>query len=245
MLAISVFRTDRNPNMTYHDDLPDSREAEYLGGSGDGVAWSEATRAAPASQLPLDESPAAAIPWQEPAKRPARISNATLVIGLGVAGAVVLLIAIVWAMFTQQDSSKNGADPFASSSKAVQPTSPATSSGPTSGAGTPVAAPDPDGAGQRCAAGFHVKGHNGFGSRSLRGSKETSCVFAGRVLEAYWEQVGTPTKEPKRITAEGTVPCSSTGGECTGDIFVMTCAAQDNEEWITCVGGKNARVFIY
>jgi hypothetical protein len=26
---------------------------------------------------------------------------------------------------------------------------------------------------------------------------------------------------------------------------VMTCAAQNNEGWITCVGGKNARVYIY
>jgi serine/threonine-protein kinase len=65
------------------------------------------------------------------------------------------------------------------------------------------------------------------------------------VLEAYWVQVGTPTKDSKRITAAGTVPCSSTGGECSGDNFVMTCAAQNNEDWITCVGGKNARVYIY
>jgi serine/threonine-protein kinase len=230
--------------MTYHDDFPSSGEGEYLGGSSEAVAWSDATRAAPASQLPLDEPPPAAIPWQEPAKRPARISTATLVIGLGVFGAVILLVAIVWAMFTQQDSSTNGADPFAGSSR-PRSTSTVASSDSAPGADIPVAVADPDGAGQRCADGFHVKGHDGFGTHSLRGSKETSCVFTGRVLEAYWEQVGAPTKDPKRVTAEGTVPCSATGGECRGEIFVMTCAAQDGEAWITCVGGKNARVFIY
>jgi serine/threonine-protein kinase len=108
-----------------------------------------------------------------------------------------------------------------------------------------VAVADPDGAGQSCANGFHVKGRDGFGTRSVRGSKETSCAFASKVLEAYWMQVGTPTKDSKRITAAGTVPCRSTGGECSGDDFVMTCAAQNNQDWITCVGGKNARVYIY
>ena len=90
-----------------------------------------------------------------------------------------------------------------------------------------------------------MKSHQGFGTRSVRGSDETSCAFASKVLEAYWVQVGTPTKDSKRITATGSVPCSTTGAECSGDSFVMTCAAQNNEDWITCVGGKNARVYIY
>ena len=175
--------------------------------------------------------------------------NATLLIGLGVAGAVVLVIAIVWAMFTKQDSSRgleNGNDPFASSSASAQSSSgSASTSAPGSGGGTPVAVADPDGAGQSCADGFHVKGRDGFGTHAVRGSEETSCAFASKVLEAYWVQVGTPTKDSKHITAAGTVPCGSTGGECSGDSFVMTCAAQNNEDWITCVGGKNARVYIY
>jgi serine/threonine-protein kinase len=236
--------------MTFRDDLPHPDEAENLHGRvGDGAAYSEA-EPAPTHELPRQESSAAAIPWQEPPKRPGRPANATLLIGLGGAGAVILVVVIIWAMFIRQDSPKgpeNGGDPFASSSASAtaQPASPSSTSAPTPGGGTPVAVADPDGAGQSCADGFHVKGHDGFGTRSVRGSRETSCAFASKVLEAYWVQVGTPTKDSKRITAAGSVPCSLTGGECSGDNFVMTCAAQNNQDWITCVGGKNARVYIY
>ncbi|MBB5166984.1 hypothetical protein [Mycobacterium sp. AZCC_0083] len=237
--------------MTFRDDLPHPDEAENLHGRvGDGAAYSEAAPAdqlPPTDELPRQESSAAAIPWQEPPKRSGRPANATLLIGLGCAGAVILIVVIVWAMF-KQDSSKgpeNGGDPFASSSTSAQSAPPSSTSASTPGGGQPVAVADPDGAGQSCADGFHVKGHDGFGTRSVRGSRETSCAFASKVLEAYWVQVGTPTKDSKRITAAGTVPCSATGGECSGDNFVMTCAAQNNEGWITCVGGKNARVYIY
>jgi len=241
--------------MTFRDDLPHRDEAESLHGSvGNDAAWSETGETARTDQLPPHELPAQhessaeAIPWKEPPKRPGRPANATLLIGLGIAGALVLVIAIVWAMFTKHDSSSafgNNGDPFASSSASAQSPSPSSTSAPGPGGGTPAAATDPDGAGQSCADGYHVKGHEGFGTRSVRGSTETSCAFASRVLEAYWVQIGTPTKDSKRITAAGTVPCGSTGGECSGDNFVMTCAAQNNEAWITCVGGKNARVYIY
>ena len=238
--------------MTFRDDLPHRDEAESLHGRvGEDAAWLD-DEPAPTDQLPEHELPgrqessAEAIPWKEPPKRSGRPAKATLLIGLGVAGAVVLVIAIVWAMFTKHDSSSgNGGDPFASPSASTQSASPSSTSAPGSGGGTPVAVADPDGAGQSCADGFHVKGREGFGTRSVRGSTETSCAFASKVLEAYWVQVGTPTKDSKRITAAGSVPCSSTGGECSGDNFVMTCAAQNNEDWITCVGGKNARVYIY
>jgi serine/threonine-protein kinase len=236
--------------MTFRDDQPRPDEAGSLHGSvGGDTAWSDTAETAPTDRVqPRHGSSAEAIPWQERPKRPSRPPNATLLIGLGVAGAVVLVIAIIWASFKQGDSStglENGADPFASSSTSAQSASPSSTSAPTSGGGTPVAVADPDGAGQSCADGFHVKGRDGFGTRSVRGSIETSCAFASNVLEAYWVQIGTPTKDSKRITAAGTVPCSSTGGECSGDNFVMTCAAQNNEDWITCVGGKNARVYIY
>jgi serine/threonine protein kinase, bacterial len=240
--------------MTFRDDLPHRDQAKNLHGRvGDEVAWMETEETTPTDELPQHELPARhgssaeAIPWQERPKRPSRPPNATLLIGLGVAGAVVLVIAIIWASFKQGDSStglENG-DPFTSSSASAQSASPSSTSAPTPGGATPVAVADPDGAGQSCADGFHVKGHDGFGTRSVRGSIETSCAFASKVLEAYWVQVGPPTKDSKRITAAGTVPCSATGGECSGEDFVMTCAAQSNEDWITCVGGKNARVYIY
>ncbi len=245
--------------MTYRDEPTHDETDPLIARAGDGAAWSEATYAASATQLPphhqtepQHEASAEAIPWEAPAKRSRRPPNATLLIGLAVAGAIILIAAIVWATFMRQDSStglSSGGDPFGSSSKSAQPNSTssasASSSASTGKAGTPAAAPDPDGTGQRCAEGFHVKGRKGFGTHSVRGSKETSCAFASKVLEAYWEQVGMPTKDPKRITAAGTVACRSTGAECSGNNFVLNCGAQNDEEWITCVGGKNARIYIY
>src|SRR5690242_11476721 len=152
--------------MTFRDDLPHKAEAENLYGRvGDDAAWQETDESASTDQLPphhefsaSQESPAEAIPWKEAPKRPGRPANATLLIGLGVAGAVVLVVAIVWSMFTKGDSSKgpgNGGDPFASPSASAQPASPSSTPAPGSGGGTPVAAADPDGAGQSCADGFH------------------------------------------------------------------------------------------
>ena len=226
--------------MTSRDDQTRPYEAD----NPPDAAWSDAAETTAADQvLPLHESPAAAIPWQEPPKKSKRPPNAMLLIGLGIAGALVLVVTIVWAMFRQSDSSAGG-DPFASTSASPQSGPSSSASAPAPVGGAPVAVADPDGAGQLCAKGFQVKGRDGFGTHAVRGSDETSCAFASKVLEAYWVQAGAPTKDPKRITAAGTVPCTSTGGECAGDDFVMTCAAQNNEAWITCVGGKNARVYI-
>lgn len=245
--------------MTYRDEPLHEETDPLIGRASDGAAWSEATYAASATQLPPHherephpDSSGEAIPWEEAPKRSHRPPNATLLIGLAVAGGIVLVIAIVWATFMRQDSStglSSGSDPFASSSKSAQPTSASSASASTPAStgrsGKPAAVADPDGAGQRCSEGFHVKGRKGFGTHSFRGSRETSCAFAAKVLEAYWEQVGMPTKDPKSITAAGSVSCRSTGAECSGNDFVMKCAAQNDEDWITCVGGKNARVYIY
>lgn len=245
--------------MTFRDEPMHEETDPLIGRASDGAAWSEATYAASATHLqppqerePQHDSSAEAIPWEEAPKRSRRPPNATLLISLAVVGGIVLVVAIVWATFMRQDSStavSSGGDPFTSSAKSAHSTSASSAAASTSAAagksGSPAAVADPDGAGQRCGEGFHVKGRKGFGTHSFRGSKETSCAFASKVLEAYWEQVGMPTKDPKRITAPGSVSCRSTGAECSGNDFVMNCGAQNDEDWITCVGGKNARVYIY
>ena len=133
--------------MTFRDDLPHRDELEDLDGRvGDDAAWSETAETAPTDEHEppaRQESSAEAIPWKEPPKRPGRPANATLLIGLGVAGAVVLVIAIVWAMFTKHDSSsalENSGDPFASSSASAQSASPS-SSGSASSPGLGEARP--------------------------------------------------------------------------------------------------------
>jgi len=104
---------------------------------------------------------------------------------------------------------------------------------------------EPDTFGEVCANGFSLPGHSGWATHSGRGSAQTSCFFANSVLTAYWDQYPSPDEANRVVIAAGTVPCSSTGGECSGDRFVMRCAVSERETWITCTGGKNARVYIY
>ncbi|MCV7262974.1 hypothetical protein [Mycolicibacterium poriferae] len=104
---------------------------------------------------------------------------------------------------------------------------------------------EPDTFDEVCASGFQIAGRSGWGTRSGRGSDQTSCFFARSVLHAYWDQHGSPDETGRTVIAEGTVPCGTTGGECSGDRFVMRCAVLGQDTWITCTGGKNARVLIY
>ena len=97
---------------------------------------------------------------------------------------------------------------------------------------------------QSCEGGIAYPGASGQYSHSGRGTVETSCLFARNVLTAYWE-VGPPSPAPRTVYALGAVPCSSTGGRCSGNHFVMECARYGADDWVTCTGGKNARVYIY
>lgn len=97
---------------------------------------------------------------------------------------------------------------------------------------------------QSCVGGIAYPGFSGSYSRSNRGTAETSCLFAQNVLYAYW-QSGAPSPTPRTVYALGAVPCGTTGGRCSGDHFVMECAQYGGDDWITCTGGKNARVYIY
>lgn len=102
-----------------------------------------------------------------------------------------------------------------------------------------------DAYGQTCTPGFQLPGHSGWATRSGRGTSETSCAFAHSVLESYWHQYPEPSDDPRTVIAAGTVPCSSTGGECSGEAFVMRCSVYGGDDWITCTGGRNARVYIF
>lgn len=104
---------------------------------------------------------------------------------------------------------------------------------------------EPDTFDKLCASGFQLSGQSGWGTRSGRGSAQTSCFFADSVLHAYWDQHGSPDETSRVVVAEGTVPCGTTGGECSGDRFVMRCAVLARDTWVTCIGGKDARVYIY
>jgi serine/threonine-protein kinase len=92
------------------------------------------------------------------------------------------------------------------------------------------------------------KSDTGFGSHSGRGTPETSCKFAGSVLDAYWSQFGRPTSEARQVSAPGAVACGTVltdGQGCDGNNFLMQCQQLPGQSYVTCTGGRNARVYIF
>lgn len=99
---------------------------------------------------------------------------------------------------------------------------------------------------QSCDDGFRVNGA-GPGTQSRRGSADTSCFFAQSVLTSYWSQYGNANRDLRTVYAPGSVDCRSvaSGNLCRGADFVMTCQARPGDAYITCEGGRDARVYIY
>lgn len=111
-----------------------------------------------------------------------------------------------------------------------------------------VTGPDLSSAHDSCDYGYMRKVETGFGSHSGRGTPETSCRFAGSVLDAYWSQFGRPTSETRVVSAAGAVSCGSVlanGSGCDGYNFLMTCQEVGGQSYLTCTGGNNARVYIF
>jgi len=111
-----------------------------------------------------------------------------------------------------------------------------------------VKGPDLSGTHDSCDYGYERKGETGFGSHSGRGTPETSCRFAGSVLAAYWDQFGRPTSESRVVSAQGAVACNTvlTNGQgCDGYNFLMQCQVLSGQSYVTCTGGRNARVYVF
>jgi serine/threonine-protein kinase len=177
-----------------------------------------------------------------------------------IAVAVALMlggIGIVIGMLANRNSA-----PATNSAPGTGYTVPIAPPGPTPAAGAPTPNPVPnppplipaipplvtglDAANQSCNAGLSLNGRTGLGTHSGRGSDETTCFFAGNVLSAYWDQYGGVDRTPRTVYAAGAVPCGTVpGASCNGSNFVMQCAAFGSDGWITCTGGRNARVFIF
>jgi serine/threonine kinase PknH len=109
-----------------------------------------------------------------------------------------------------------------------------------------VRGPDNSTSHERCDAGWSMDNASGWGSHSGRGSADTSCYFAQSVLGAYWNQYGNASRGHRTVSARGAVDCQTVAGvACDGPNFVMECAAYGFDNWITCTGGKNARVYLF
>jgi serine/threonine protein kinase len=109
-----------------------------------------------------------------------------------------------------------------------------------------ISGPDKSASHQSCDDGFRVNGA-GPGTQSRRGSPDTSCFFAQSVLTSYWNQYGNASRDLRTVYAPGAVDCRTvaTGNLCRGADFVMTCQARPGNAYITCEGGRDARVYLY
>jgi serine/threonine kinase PknH len=121
---------------------------------------------------------------------------------------------------------------------------------PTSTALPPlVTGPDNSASHESCDQGESVPNQSGWGSRSGRGTPETSCYFASSVLKSYWAQFGRPTRDLRTVSAPGAVGCNTVAGARCDPAntanFLMDCAAYGSDNWVTCTGGSNARVYLY
>lgn len=109
-----------------------------------------------------------------------------------------------------------------------------------------VEGPDQSASHETCDLGYSMNSYSGPGSHAGRGTPNTSCFFAGSVLSAYWTQYGRPTRDQRTVFAPGAVDCRTVeGAACNGADFVLDCQAYGNDDWVTCTGGNNARVYLY
>jgi len=153
---------------------------------------------------------------------------------IAVAAALILGgIGVVIGLLAQGDFGRTG--------------SPSSSTTPTRGGLPPlVTGPDQTSLHQSCDQGFTMPTASGFATHAGRGTPETSCLFTNSVLTSYWAEYGNASPLPRAVSAPGAVDCSSVpGAQCNGSNFLMQCQQYTGDSWITCTGGKSARVYLW
>jgi serine/threonine protein kinase len=198
----------------------------------------------PAYQPPPPQPPQAPPGGQG---RPWLLPAVFAVLAVALIGVIVVAFVVLGGRGSESDTSS-------------QPTPSNAQRSPTSGVTTSRSAPAPtpttsrtlalppifsgSGVNNEVCAPYSRPGATGFGSHSARGSALTSCKFTQTVLDAYWDQYGPPTTARRQVRASGTVSCPSTGStNCAGNDFLLDC--QPESDWITCTGGRDARIYIY
>jgi hypothetical protein len=170
------------------------------------------------------------------------------VVGIGVAIGLVIVVAVIAlivGMAHNNATSSTGAESSSYSAPTTAEYSPRTAPTQQSVASPPiVSGPDNTSGHQSCDQGYSL--NRGWGSRSGRGSTDTSCYFASSVLTSYFDQYGSASRQQRSVSAPGAVDCRNiSGATCDGSQFIMQCAAYGNDGWITCTGGHNAIVYLY
>jgi serine/threonine kinase PknH len=202
-------------------------------------AWQVAQQHSPRSQQPVSGQ---ARPWLLPAV--IIVAAALLLGGIGV---------VIGLLARQNSAPPTSASPSSGYTvptppPSYQPEAPPSPPNPP-GPSVPPAVTGPDNSPSHvsCDDGFSLTNTTGFGTRSQRGSGGTSCFFARSVLVSYWNRYRNASRDPRSVSAPGAVDCRSIEGSavCDGSNFVMQCAAEGSDNWITCRGGNEAVVYLY
>jgi serine/threonine protein kinase len=215
---------------------------------------------------PSAPPPSPAVPSRVPAPAGAAAprqgaSSSKLWAGIALAATVLItaVVMIIVTLASSDDSAQSTAPQGLSSTETWSPAfSPDSSTVPTTSSWTPPigSAPPPlvqtpDAHDVSCADGYQMGGHSGWATHSGRGTDETSCQFALSVLQAYWLTYHSPSPKSRHVFAAGLIPCPQVSRtatmvvQCSGDDFVMTCAVNGGDSWITCTGGNDAKVYLY
>ncbi len=166
---------------------------------------------------------------------------------IAVAAALVLgAIGIVIGMLANQSPSSSSANTSPQSASAVPATIPPPVSQNRISRPPLVTGADSSKYRETCDEGFAMPGVSGWGSRSGRGTPETSCFFADSVLRAYWTTYGSVGNESREVIAAGANPCQGGPSKCgPGGLYRMSCSVHGSESWVTCTGGNNAKVYLF
>jgi predicted Ser/Thr protein kinase len=99
---------------------------------------------------------------------------------------------------------------------------------------------------QSCDQGFTLPNATGFGTHAGRGTPETSCLFTESVLKSYWGAYGNASPLPRAVSAPGAVDCRSVpGGVMRRLQLPHALSERARQQRITCIGGNNARVYLW
>ena len=107
---------------------------------------------------------------------------------------------------------------------------------------------EPDTSNAVCGPGFPDQTKTEWVSHAGRGSARTSCALAENVLDAYLK-LGPADASPREVSSPGSVSCSEVdGAKCDPKQpanFIMQCDDSESPDWITCLGGVEAKVYLY
>jgi serine/threonine-protein kinase len=109
-----------------------------------------------------------------------------------------------------------------------------------------ITGPDNSASPESCDYGYSLNNITGWASHAGRGTPDPSCYFAGSVLTSYWNEYGNPSRQLRTVSAPGAVNCNTVPDAlCNGSNFLMQCMAYGSDNWLTCTGGEDARVYLY